>query len=168
MTVLKKAVLDSTTTEVARRFQFQAFDLDGNGTISKSEMDMMMTLVRGAPPTPEEVEEVMVKADPAPWLHRLRLGPKMSLDMARLYIQLVHLSVSKAHTGNIPFPAFASWADAGGMTEEELNHVEVLGIWVCSKTCRNDIAKKCERCKTMEKREQTADFMICYPIFASL
>jgi len=96
MTVLKKAVLDSTTTEVARRFQFQAFDLDGNGTISKSEMDMMMTLVRGAPPTPEEVEEVMVKADPA-------------------------------HTGNIPFPAFASWADAGGMTEEELNHVEVLG-----------------------------------------
>ena len=52
MTVLKKAVLDSTTTEVARRFQFQAFDLDGNGTISKSEMDMMMTLVRGAPPTP--------------------------------------------------------------------------------------------------------------------
>ena len=36
MTVLKKAVLDSTTTEVARKFQFQAFDLDGNGTISKS------------------------------------------------------------------------------------------------------------------------------------
>ncbi len=84
MTVLKKAVLDSTTTEVARRFQFQAFDLDGNGTISKSEMDMMMTLIRGEPPTPEQVEEVMVKADPAPWLHRLKLKWKMSLDMARL------------------------------------------------------------------------------------
>lgn len=66
MTVLKKAVLDSTTTEVARRFQFQAFDLDGNGTISKSEMDMMLTLVRGEPPSAEEVEEMMVKADPAP------------------------------------------------------------------------------------------------------
>ena len=33
----------------------------------------------------------------------------------------------KAHTGNIPFPSFASWADAGGMSEEELNHAEVLG-----------------------------------------
>lgn len=96
LTVLKKAVLDSTTTDVARRFQFQAFDLDGNGTISKSEMDMMLTLVRGEVPSPEEVEEIMVKADPA-------------------------------HTGNIPFQAFASWADAGGMTEEELNHAEVLG-----------------------------------------
>ena len=35
-----------------------------------------------------------------------------------------------AHTGHIPFPSFASWADAGGsggMTEEELNHAEVLG-----------------------------------------
>lgn len=68
LTVLKKAVLDSTTTDVARRFQFQAFDLDGNGTISKSEMDMMLTLVRGEVPSPEEVEEIMVKADPAPRL----------------------------------------------------------------------------------------------------
>ena len=33
----------------------------------------------------------------------------------------------EAHTGNIPFPSFASWADAGGMSEEELNHAEVLG-----------------------------------------
>jgi len=96
LTVLKKAVLDSSTTEVARKFQFQAFDLDGNGTISKSEIDMMVTLVRGAEPTVEEIEDIMVKADPA-------------------------------HTGNIPFPSFASWADAGGMSEEELNHAEVLG-----------------------------------------
>ena len=66
LTVLKKAVLDSSTTEVARKFQFQAFDLDGNGTISKSEIDMMVTLVRGAEPTVEEIEDIMVKADPAP------------------------------------------------------------------------------------------------------
>eukprot|EP00441_Pelagodinium_beii_P006053 CAMPEP_0197687510 /NCGR_PEP_ID=MMETSP1338-20131121/104075_1 /TAXON_ID=43686 ORGANISM="Pelagodinium beii, Strain RCC1491" /NCGR_SAMPLE_ID=MMETSP1338 /ASSEMBLY_ACC=CAM_ASM_000754 /LENGTH=54 /DNA_ID=CAMNT_0043269615 /DNA_START=59 /DNA_END=220 /DNA_ORIENTATION=+ len=49
MTILKKAVLDSSTTEVARRFQFQAFDLDGNNSISKGELDMMLTLVKGEP-----------------------------------------------------------------------------------------------------------------------
>ena len=38
----------------------------------------------------------------------------------------------EAHTGNIPFPSFASWADAGGMTEEELNHAEVLGSWAAT------------------------------------
>ena len=65
LTVLKKAVLDSSTTEVARKFQFQAFDLDGNGTISKSEIDMMVSLIRGKEPTVEEIEEIMVKADPA-------------------------------------------------------------------------------------------------------
>lgn len=96
LTVLKKAVLDSSTTEVARKFQFQAFDLDGNGSISKREMDIMVRLVRGVEPSLEEIDGIMVKADPA-------------------------------HTGHIPFPSFASWADAGGMTEEELNHAEVLG-----------------------------------------
>ncbi|CAJ1370837.1 unnamed protein product [Effrenium voratum] len=96
LTVLKKAVLDTSTTEVARRFQFQAFDLDGNGTVSKSEIDMMLTLVRGEEPSKEEVDEIMLKADPA-------------------------------HTGNIPFPSFAAWADDGGMSEEQLNHAEVLG-----------------------------------------
>ena len=65
LTVLKKAVLDTSTTEVARRFQFQAFDLDGNGTVSKSEIDMMLTLVRGEEPSKEEVDEIMLKADPA-------------------------------------------------------------------------------------------------------
>ncbi|CAE7241663.1 Cetn4, partial [Symbiodinium pilosum] len=96
LTVLKKAVLDASTTEVARRLQFQAFDLDGNGTISKSEIDMMLSLIRGAEPSVEEVDEIMANADPA-------------------------------CTGNIPFPSFAAWADAGGMSEEELNHAEVLG-----------------------------------------
>ena len=57
---------------------------------------MMLTLIRGAQPTVEEVDEIMVKADPA-------------------------------HTGNIPFASFASWADQGGLSEEELNHAEVLG-----------------------------------------
>ncbi|CAJ1448770.1 unnamed protein product [Effrenium voratum] len=58
--------------------------------------DMMLTLVRGAEPSKEEVDEVMLKADPA-------------------------------NTGFIPFQAFASWADGGGMSEEELNHAENLG-----------------------------------------
>ena len=65
LTVLKKAVLDASTTEVARRLQFQAFDLDGNGTISKSEIDMMLSLIRGAEPSVEEVDEIMANADPA-------------------------------------------------------------------------------------------------------
>lgn len=96
MTILKKAVLESTTTELARRFQFQAFDLDGNGSVSKSEMDALVCMVKGEVVSPEEIDEIMATADPA-------------------------------LTGNIPFPSFASWADGGGLPEEQLQHVEVLG-----------------------------------------
>ena len=39
----------------------------------------------------------------------------------------LHFLFSEAHTGNIPFQTFAAWADGGGMSEEELNHAEVLG-----------------------------------------
>lgn len=96
LTVLKKAVLDSATTELARRFQFQAFDLDGSGAISKSEMDAMVCMVNREVVAPEIVDEIMATADPA-------------------------------CTGNVPFQSFASWADGGGMPEEQLHHAEVLG-----------------------------------------
>lgn len=96
ITVLKKAVLDSSTTELARKFQFQAFDLDGNGSISKAEMDQMICLVRGQEVPAEEIEGIFAEADPA-------------------------------CTGKIPYQTFAQWADRGGLSEEQLQHIEVLG-----------------------------------------
>eukprot|EP00931_Biecheleriopsis_adriatica_P005709 TRINITY_DN107194_c0_g1_i1.p1 TRINITY_DN107194_c0_g1~~TRINITY_DN107194_c0_g1_i1.p1 ORF type:complete len:1503 (-),score=410.13 TRINITY_DN107194_c0_g1_i1:97-4557(-) len=110
MTVLKKAVLDTSTTEIARRFQFQAFDLDGNGTVSKNELDMMTCLIRGEEVPKEEIDEIFATADPA-------------------------------HTGSIPYQTFAAWADGGGMQEEQLNHIEVLG----------NIAQRCNDCLHEEK-----------------
>lgn len=95
MTILNKKVVDSSTTELARRMQFQAFDLDGNQSISRAEMKYMLTQVHGECGD-EYLDEVMGAADPA-------------------------------QTGNIPFDAFAAWADSGGLPEEQLQHAEVLG-----------------------------------------
>lgn len=104
LTILKKAVVESSSTELARKFQFQAFDLDGNGSISKSEMHHMLRMVKGEV-SDEDMDEVMLKADPA-------------------------------HTGNIPFASFATWADNGGLEEESLQHIEVLG----------NISQRCNDC----------------------
>jgi len=95
LTILNKKVLETSTTELARKMQFQAFDLDGNGAISRGEMEYMLKQVKGSV-TPEELDAVMGACDPA-------------------------------FTGSVPFPAFASWADGGGLTEEQLQHAEVLG-----------------------------------------
>ncbi|CAE8599966.1 unnamed protein product [Polarella glacialis] len=106
MTVLKLDVVRSTTTELARRMQFQAFDLDGNGTINRAEMACMLKQVKGIDNVAEEeIDGIMGACDPA-------------------------------STGNIPFDAFASWADNGGLPEELLQHAEVLG----------NIAQRCNDC----------------------
>lgn len=95
LTILKKEVVESTTTELARKMQFQAFDLDGNGSISRGEMEYMLKQVKG-PLEEGELDKVMGACDPA-------------------------------FTGNIPYNAFASWADGGGLSEDMLQHAEVLG-----------------------------------------
>jgi len=64
LTILNKKVLESSTTELARKMQFQAFDLDGNGSISRGEMEYMLTQVKGGV-TPEDLDAVMGKCDPA-------------------------------------------------------------------------------------------------------
>ena len=57
---------------------------------------------------------------------------------------------AQAHTGNIPFPSFAAWADDGGMSEEQLNHAEVLG-------------SSAERCVGLEhKRLTVVSCLDCY------
>jgi len=96
MTIQKKAVVESKSTELARKFQFQAFDLDGNGNITKPELDQVMFMVRGAEVPEDEINAMMNAADPS-------------------------------GSGQITFEKFAKWADEGGMTEEELQHVECLG-----------------------------------------
>lgn len=104
LSLLKRKVLESSTTEVARRMQFQAFDLDGNGSISRGEMEYMITQVRGGISS-EELDAIMGQVDPA-------------------------------QTGGAPFAAFAAWADAGGLGEEQLQHAEVLG----------NVAQRCNDC----------------------
>jgi len=94
--IQKRAVLESKSTELARKFQFQAFDLDGNGCVTRAELDQVLYLVRGAEVPAEEIDEMMNQADPE-------------------------------GTGNITFENFRAWADGGGMSEVELQHVEVLG-----------------------------------------
>mmetsp|Transcript_16540 Transcript_16540/g.30594 ORF Transcript_16540/g.30594 Transcript_16540/m.30594 type:complete len:1387 (+) Transcript_16540:94-4254(+) len=99
LTVLKKEIVESTTTELARKMQYQAFDLDGNGAISKSEMAFMLDKVGvgSKPEEPEFLDGIMGELDPA-------------------------------LTGNIPFSTFTTWADSGAvMSEEQLQHAEVIG-----------------------------------------
>jgi len=109
MSVLKRAVLDAASTELARKMQFQAFDLDGNNSISRGEMEYMLTQLKGDVSS-EELDEVMGVCDPA-------------------------------HTGNIPFGSFASWADNGGLPEEMFHHAEVLG----------NMAQRCNDCLKEER-----------------
>lgn len=45
--ILKKRVLDQPKTDTARKMQFQSFDLDGNGSISRAEMEYMLKMVGG-------------------------------------------------------------------------------------------------------------------------
>eukprot|EP00928_Gymnodinium_smaydae_P021600 TRINITY_DN18451_c1_g3_i1.p1 TRINITY_DN18451_c1_g3~~TRINITY_DN18451_c1_g3_i1.p1 ORF type:complete len:1466 (+),score=323.52 TRINITY_DN18451_c1_g3_i1:52-4449(+) len=42
ITLLKKAVVEAKTTEMARKMQFQAFDIDGNGNITKPELQTIL------------------------------------------------------------------------------------------------------------------------------
>jgi Ca2+-binding EF-hand superfamily protein len=43
--ILKKRVLDQPKTDTARKMQFQSFDTDGNGSISRAEMEYMLKMV---------------------------------------------------------------------------------------------------------------------------
>lgn len=104
LTLLKKEVVDSSTTELARRMQFAAFDLDGNQSISRAEMQFMLTQLEGEVDD-ESLDAVMSECDPA-------------------------------NTGSIPFDAFAAWADSGRLSEEKLQHAEVLG----------NVAQRCNDC----------------------
>eukprot|EP00927_Polykrikos_kofoidii_P015956 TRINITY_DN17159_c0_g1_i1.p1 TRINITY_DN17159_c0_g1~~TRINITY_DN17159_c0_g1_i1.p1 ORF type:complete len:1349 (+),score=270.59 TRINITY_DN17159_c0_g1_i1:35-4081(+) len=63
ISVLKKRVIDTTTTELARQMQYEAFDLDGNKSISKSELYYMMRrIVPGV--SEEDVEAIAGACDP--------------------------------------------------------------------------------------------------------
>jgi len=58
MTILKKQVVEATTTELARKMQFQAFDMDGNGNIGRAEFQYMLTRIKG-PLAEGELEGLM-------------------------------------------------------------------------------------------------------------
>lgn len=98
LTILKKEIVESKTTELARKMQFQAFDMDGNGAISRAELHFLLEKTgAGNPNDPAFLDGLMAELDPA-------------------------------GTGNIMFSAFSTWADGGSvMTEEQLQHAEVLG-----------------------------------------
>jgi annexin A7/11 len=95
MTILKKQVVEATTTDLARKMQFQSFDLDGNGSISRAEMTYMLKKIKGESVEAGEVDEVM--------------------------------GACADDTGSIPYEKFREWADGEGLTEDQLQHGEVIG-----------------------------------------
>eukprot|EP00929_Paragymnodinium_shiwhaense_P059989 TRINITY_DN2_c0_g1_i1.p1 TRINITY_DN2_c0_g1~~TRINITY_DN2_c0_g1_i1.p1 ORF type:complete len:1368 (+),score=446.78 TRINITY_DN2_c0_g1_i1:80-4183(+) len=99
LSVFRKIVVDSTTTDLARKMQFQAFDLDGSGAISKSDMAYMLRAIRPDEPDLEDLKKtVWEKLDPE-------------------------------GTNQVTFDAFRGWVEGGEceFSEEELQHAEVLG-----------------------------------------
>lgn len=56
--ILKVAVLEQQTTALARKMQFQAFDLDGNGNIHRAEMKYMLQQIKGSVDD-SELDEIM-------------------------------------------------------------------------------------------------------------
>merc|ERR1740138_1713487 len=45
LTVRKKAVMEAKTTDLARKMQFQSFDLDGNALITRSDLGFALNQV---------------------------------------------------------------------------------------------------------------------------
>jgi len=95
-TMFKKLVVEQSTTELARRMQFQSFDMDGNGSIGKGEMAYMLKSVKyGDTLMDSELDEVM--------------------------------AACADDEGNATYEKFAEWANGGGLTEDQLQHGEVIG-----------------------------------------